>query len=114
MIINPSFGISQSLRAPVAAGYLKLGAYSINHVDIFSSLENPAGLSSLRSITAGVYGEKRYLVKELNNYSSMIGLPTSSGNFSLEAGYVGFRDFNETKLGIIYGRNMGEKFDVGA
>jgi len=114
MIIHPSLGISQALRAPVAAGYLKLGAYSLHHADLFSSLENPAGLSSLRTFAAGVYGEKRYLLKELNNYSAMIGVPTSSGNFGLEAGYFGFRDFNETKLGLIYGRNLGEKLDVGA
>jgi len=104
----------QNLRKPIAANYTGLGAYSLNHVDVFSFTSNQASLAQLKSPSVGVYGERRFLLSELNNYSAVIGLPTSSGNFGLNAGYYGFSDYNETHLGLAYGRKLGNKVDIGA
>ncbi len=105
---------SQTIRRPVAAGYSGLGAYSFNHVDIFSFTSNPASLAQLKNTSAGVYGERRFLLSELNNYTAVIGLPTASGNFSIKANYSGFSDYNETQSGLAYGRKLGNKIDIGA
>jgi hypothetical protein len=105
---------SQTLRRPVATGYTGLGAYSINHSDVFSFTANQAALAQLKNISAAVYGERRFLLGELNNYSAVIGMPTSSGNFAVKANYSGFSDYNETQLGIAYGRKLGNKADIGA
>ncbi len=105
---------AQTLRRPLAAAYTGLGAYSINHVDAFSFISNQASLAQLKNISAGVYGERRFLLSELNNYTAVVGLPTNSGNFGLKAGYSGFSDYNETQLGIAYGRKLGSKVDIGA
>ena len=103
----------QTLRRPVAAGYTGLGAYSLNHVDVFSFTSNQASLAQLKNISAGVYGERRFLLSELNNYTAVIGLPTASGNFGVQANYSGFSDYNETQLGLAYGRKLGNKVDIG-
>jgi hypothetical protein len=105
---------SQTLRRPVTAGYTGLGAYSINHTDVFSFTSNQASLAQLKNISAAVYGERRFLLSELNNYTAAIGIKTSSGNFGLKAGYFGFSDYNETQLGLAYGRKLGSKVDAGA
>lgn len=105
---------AQTLRRPVAAGYTGLGAYSLNHVDVFSFTANQASLAQLKNTAAAVYGERRFLLSELNSYTAALGLPTSSGNFGLKAGYYGFSDYNETQLGLAYGRRLGKKIDVGA
>jgi hypothetical protein len=105
---------SQILRRPVAAGYTGLGAYSINHVDVFSFTSNQASLAQLKNTSAGVYGERRFLLSELNNYTAVIGLPTSTGNFGLKANYSGFSDYNETQIGLAYARKLGNKIDIGA
>jgi len=105
---------AQTLRRPVAAGYTGLGAYSLNHVDVFSFTANQASLAQLQNISAGAYGERRFLLSELNNYTAAIGLTTKSGNFGVKANYSGFTDYNETQLGLAYGRKLGSKLDIGA
>lgn len=104
---------SQTLRRPVAAPYLGLGAYSLEHTDVFSFMSNQASLAQLKNAAAGVYGERRFMLTELSNYNAAIGLPTRSGNFGLKAGYSGFSDYNETQIGLAYARKLGTKVDIG-
>jgi len=105
---------AQTLRKPVAASYIGLGAYSLNHIDAFSFISNQASLAQIQTVSAGVYAERRFLLNELNNYTAAFGLPTSTGNFGLKANYYGFSDYNETQLGLAYGRKLGNKVDIGA
>jgi long-subunit fatty acid transport protein len=114
VLLITSFSESQTLRRPVAANYIGWGAYSLNHVDVFSFTANPAALAQLTNAAAGVYGERRFLLTELNNYQAAIGLLTNSGNFGIKAGYYGYSDYNETELGLGYGRKLGSKVDIGA
>ena len=113
VLVN-TFLQAQTLRRPVAASYTGLGAYSLNHVDVFSFTANQASLAQLKNNSAGVYGERRFLLSELNNYTAAIGLTTKSGNFGIKANYSGFTDYNETQLGLAYGRKLGSKLDIGA
>jgi hypothetical protein len=108
------FSEAQILRRPLAAAYTGFGAYSLNHVDVFSFTANQASLAQLKNSAAGAYGERRFLLSELNNYTAVIGLRTSSGNFGIKANYSGFTDYNETQLGLAYGRKLGSKLDIGA
>ena len=104
---------AQVTRRPVASPYIGLGAYSISHADVFSFTSNQASLAQMKNISAGVYGERRYLLSELNYYTAAVALPTSSGNFGLQTGYFGFSDYNETQIGLAYGRKLGSKLDLG-
>ena len=104
----------QTLRRPGAAPYLGTGAYSQNHVDIFSISSNQASLAQVKTAAVGIYGERRFLLNELNNFRAIAGIVTSSGNFALNTGYFGFSDYNETQLGLAYGRKLGSKIDIGA
>lgn len=104
---------AQSLRRPLAAPYIGLGAYSINHADAFSFTANQAALSQLKSPAIGVYGERRFLLAETNMYSVVGVLPTKQGNFGLQADYFGFKNYNESQLGIAYARPLGSKLDIG-
>ncbi|MEO7982551.1 MAG: hypothetical protein ABI688_00590 [Bacteroidota bacterium] len=104
---------AQTLRRPVAAGYTGLGAYSINQADVFSFQANQASLAQLKNTAIGLYGERRFLLNELNNYTAVAGLTTHSGNFGLKTNYSGFSDYNETQLGLAYGRKLGTRLDAG-
>ena len=105
---------SQTLRRPVGSAYAGLGAYSLNHTDVFSFTANQAALAQLTNPSAAIFGERRFLLSELNSYTAAVGITTSSGNFGLKAGYYGFADYNETQIGVAYGRKMGSKVDIGA
>ncbi|HEV7782573.1 MAG TPA: hypothetical protein VGO58_14965 [Chitinophagaceae bacterium] len=114
LLMPAFFSEAQILRRPLAAAYTGFGAYSLNHVDVFSFTANQASLAQLKNSAAGAYGERRFLLSELNNYTAVIGLRTSSGNFGIKANYSGFTDYNETQLGLAYGRKLGSKLDIGA
>jgi hypothetical protein len=106
-------GFCQSVHDPVSASYIGLGAYSNDHLDVFSFHANQAALAKIKFISAGIYGEKRFLLNELGLYDAAIMLPTSSGNFGLDVRYYGFSDYNESEVGLAYGRSLGSKVDVG-
>lgn len=104
---------AQALRRPLAAPYIGFGAYSINHVDAFSFTANQASLAQIKSPAIGVYGERRFLLAETNMYSAVVVLPTKQGNFGFQADYFGFKNYNESQLGIAYARSLGSKLDIG-
>ena len=117
LILLVLFGYSsikgQTVRRPVAALYTGLGAYSINHVDVFSFVSNQASLSQMKNVSAGAYGERRFMLDELSLYQLSIAVPTKSGNFGVKAGYFGFNEYNESQIGLAYARKLGTKLDVG-
>ena len=104
---------SQGVRKPLSERYTAIGAYAKNHVDGFSFTGNTAALAQVKNGSAGVYGERRFLLKETNFYSTIVAFPTKQGNFGLQADYFGFKNYNESQIGLAYARNLGEKLDVG-
>jgi hypothetical protein len=67
----------------------------------------------MKNASAGVYGERRFMLDELSLYQLAIAVPTNSGNFGVKAGYFGFSDYNESQMGLAYARKLGTKVDVG-
>jgi len=113
-LFSPFLGTAQTLRRPVAAGYTGLGAYSIPHADVYAFTANQASLAQLNYNAAAIYAERRFLVRELDHYTAVAGLTTSSGSFGLMTAYSGSSEYNETQMGLAYGRKLGNKMDVGA
>jgi hypothetical protein len=104
---------AQSLRKPVAASYIGLGAYSMNHADAFSFTSNQAALSRVKDISAGAYAESRFLLDETNMYSAVCVVPSNEGNFGLQVDYFGFKNYNESQIGLAYARSVGNNLDIG-
>lgn len=95
------------------SSYPALGAYSKQSADQFSFIINPAALSNLRQSGAGVYSERRFLLNAFSQYTAVAGFQTNSGTFGLQADYFGYSHYNETQIGLGYGRSLGSKIDVG-
>ncbi|MCW3074432.1 MAG: hypothetical protein JWP69_1501 [Flaviaesturariibacter sp.] len=105
---------AQISKAPAASVYTRLTAYTPNNADAFSFSGNQAALAQVKSISAGVYGERRFLLQELSLYQAAFALPTRSGNFGLQGTYSGSASYNESGIGLAYGRNLGSKIAIGA
>lgn len=103
---------SQAIRQPISARYIGLGAYSTDHVDAFSFTSNQAALAQIKNTAVGVYGEKRFLLSSTSLYSGVAVLQTSKGNFGLQADYFGFKNYNESQIGLAYARSLG-RMDIG-
>ncbi|MBS1974938.1 MAG: hypothetical protein JST13_11345, partial [Bacteroidetes bacterium] len=70
--------------------------------------------ASYNNAAVGVYGEQRFLLKETSFYSFAFALPTSSGSFGAVANYFGYSDYNESQIGIAYGKSLGKVIAIGA
>ncbi|MEO8720316.1 MAG: hypothetical protein ABI297_09620 [Ginsengibacter sp.] len=112
-LIASNISDAQSLRKPVSAPFIGLGAYSVNHANIFSMTSNQAALVQIENPSIGFYGEKRFLLAETNRYTAIIAVPTKEGNFAFQADYFGYKNYNESQLGIGYAKRLGPKLDLG-
>lgn len=103
---------AQSLRYPQAAPYIGQGAYSFHFVDVFSCMANQAVLARLPQAGGGVYAEKRFLQEKLNSYNAIVALPTRLGGWGISAQYLGSGEYNESQVGLGYGKKLG-RVDLG-
>ncbi len=113
LILFTKYSLSQSLRQPITAIYNGLAAYSTQHADVLSYLNNQAALAQTKNVAAGVYGERRFLLAATSLYSAAVAIPTNNGNFGFNIKYSGFKNFNENQAGLAYARSLGKKADVG-
>jgi hypothetical protein len=104
---------AQIVHSPVRAHYVQLGTYSKEFCDVFSFTNNQAALSALKTACAGVYGEQRFLLKEASMYSMAVAVPAAGGCFGLQANFFGFSDYNESQIGMAYGKHLGKMADIG-
>lgn len=103
----------QSLRYSIAQPYISLSAYSSQQNDPLSFTGNQAALTQTKSAGVGVFGERRFLLKETSSYTLGVALPTRLGNFGILLNYSGFKNFNENKIGLAYAKRLGKIIDVG-
>ena len=112
-IFNFNAVTAQSLRYSIAQPYINLSAYSKQQNDVLSFTGNQAALAQTKNAGFGIYGERRFLLKETSAYTFAASLPTRLGNFGLQLNYAGFKNFNESKIGLAYARSLGKKVDIG-
>ncbi len=105
--------VAQNARQPLSNRYVGLGSYSANFLDVFSGIHNQAALAKLKSGGMGFYSERRFLLAELNQYSAIVAMPTTSGTFAVQGDYFGSSAYNETQLGLAYARSVSSQVDVG-
>lgn len=104
---------AQQIRSPALASYPAMGAYSRNFTDVFSFIHNQAALSKIRKPQAGIYAENRFMLKELKLVTAVAAIPFQKGGAGLSVNYSGYTNYNETQIGLAYGRALGDKANVG-
>ena len=113
MVFVCSLSKAQILHTPLSIGYIKTNTYSSVQNDAFSFVGNQAALAALKNFSVGAYGERKFMLADLPSYCLAFALPTSTGNFGVQANYFGSASYNQSQLGLAYARNLG-KVDVGA
>ena len=105
-------GMGQPVHLPSENGYIKAGAYSVHFVDAFSFTSNPACLGGVKDFLSGVLMERKWMLKELNNYEMAVACPMGKGALGFTLQRSGDADFNEQALELAYGKNLG-RLDLG-
>ncbi len=105
---------AQQFKNNIGAPYIGLTAYAGKNATVFGTQTNVAALGNMQQSGIGAFAERRYGLQDINNYSLHTGFVTIAGNIGLQANKFGNTAFNETQIGLGYGRNLNNKIAIGA
>ena len=110
------FTFSKSLfgeSTPKSAENNALAGCGTTLTNIWSNFNNQAGLAHIKDFTIGLGSENKFLVNELSTHIAAFAFPVNGGVFGLNVTYTGFELYNETKLGLAFGKKLSKNFNVG-
>jgi hypothetical protein len=90
-----------------------LGGCGLTQTNVWSNLSNQAGLAEITQLSVGVSTKNSFGIKELSTHVAIFALPVSGGVFGLNVAYTGFELYNETKIGLAFGKKLSKSFNVG-
>ena len=103
---------AQPLLMPVGKN-TGAGSYSRHFQDVMSAWSNPAGLSCLPELSAGIYSENRFLLKAVSLYAGMVAIPVHGGAFGASMVRLGNNAWHAQRISGAYGRNLGNRVGIG-
>lgn len=106
-------GFAQVINDPVGARSTAMAGVNATLSDVWSANNNQAGLAFVEDLSAGLYYENRFLLKETSYKAGAFVLPTKTGAFGISIASFGFTEFMETRAGLSYGLKFSERFAVG-
>lgn len=87
---------------------------SVTATDFFGVFNNQAAMAWHPKMSAGLFFENRYLVKEMNTRGLGFTLPVSSSDvFGLSFSQYGYSAYNESKLGLSFAKVFAKKVSAG-
>ena len=89
---------------------------SVTLSDLWSIHHNQAGLANIQTITTGIYYQNRFGLNELGVQGFAMALPiqeVSKGVVGVSVTYFGYSQYNDSKIGLAYSKQLGKKYSVG-
>ncbi|HMZ87782.1 MAG TPA: hypothetical protein PK511_07800 [Chitinophagales bacterium] len=111
-----------SLSVHAQTGYSDAGASAnsmgntgIANPDVFSAQNNQAAMAFAENASVGISTQNYFLMDEgLNAFYAAGIIPVQrAGNFGITAHYTGDATFNQTKIGLGYGRKLADVLAIG-
>lgn len=92
-----------------------LGGSGLNAHGIDAVWTNPAGLAqSEEQLSASASGEQRFGISDLTAANLGVSYGKGLGGFGLQLASFGFDAYRENRIGLAYGRQLTDKFSIGA
>ncbi len=111
-IVNLSLG--QNTLSTAGGRSAAMGRTGVASDDFWSVYNNQAGLGFTEKSGVGFYYENHFMLNRLNFNEFSAILKTAQGGFGLNVSYSGYGHFNEKKIGLAYGMQLGKRFSLGA
>jgi hypothetical protein len=111
--------LTQSVQAqkdniPIGARSAAMGGASVCLSDFWSVHNNQAGMASYNEMAVGIYGENRFLLKELSQGAFGFVMPVKkAGVFGISYNYFGYSLYQESKAGLSYAMAFGKRISAG-
>jgi hypothetical protein len=93
---------------------LATGGVGLTFQDIHAGWGNPAGLASLTQTSFALFAEQRFALSDIRQVSAVGAFSLGESTGGLTVSYYGFEGYNEQRIGLLYGRKLGEKIQLGA
>ncbi len=90
-----------------------MGGCSAAASDLWSLVNNPAGLGFCEHSSAGIYGENAFLLSELNTIAAGMVFPIGHGGIGACLQQFGFSRYRELQIGTSYGMKLFRRFSAG-
>jgi hypothetical protein len=98
---------------PVGGRSAALANASITITDLWACFNNQAALAYLSKTTAGASFDEQFAISNLSTEGFALALPTKAGTFGLSGNEFGYTAYNEKKVGLAFGKKLGEKISAG-
>lgn len=98
---------------PVGARASSLAGASVCLEDVWAYHHNPGALAGVKTISAGVYYEARFLLKELQTQAVAVTVPLKKGVLSFGGQFYGYEQYRHTRAGAGYALQLAEHFSAG-
>ncbi len=111
----PAFLSAQTGASDAGSRANAMGNTGVTVNDVFSAQNNPAAMAFVEHVSAGISTQNYFLIDGgINAHHGAFVLPVKDLNaFGLQVQYFGDNTFNQTLIGIGYGRKLGENIAVG-
>ena len=112
LILLPYSAYSQD-NFPVGSKPAALANAYVMESDLWSVFHNQAGLGSYKNLSIGFHHENKFIVNEYSLHALAFTVPVKPGTFGLSYSYFGFDEYNESKIGLGFGKTFGPSFSAG-
>lgn len=112
LLFNCSFLFSQGWN-PVGARSNSLAGASVTLTDVWAVHQNPGAAAQIKSISAGVYYDSRFLTRELQNQAVALAIPLKKGVITGGAQFFGYEQYRHSRYGVGYSLQLTEHFSAG-
>jgi len=104
---------AQQADLHIASPWLYSGALSNKKTEVLAVLANPAAIAKIGNNSCAVFGERKLLLKELDNYQIIYAMPFKNAGVSLRYNFSGRGAFQDHEVAINYGKQLGTGFRLG-
>jgi len=112
-LLITSAAIAAGENFPIGTRPASLANTYVMQADIWSVYHNQAGLGFYPHFSLGFHHENKFVIPEYSLHAIALTLPVKPGTFGLSYSYFGYEKYNESKIGLGFGKNFGERFSAG-
>jgi hypothetical protein len=92
---------------------LALSDAYISFSDVWGTFHNQAGLALSESVSAALFYQSKFRIKELSQMAGTVIVPVNSAAFALAYSQFGTAQFKETKIGLAFSKQLSKKISAG-
>ncbi len=117
LLLTAFFGLTNLVFSqgwnPVGARSNSLAGASVTLTDVWAVHQNPGAVAQVKSFSAGVYYDSRFLTKELQTQGLAIAAPLKKGVIMGGAQLFGYKEYKHTRVGLGYAMQLTDHFSAG-